>query len=351
MTSGPSVTSRSNSFDALRLLGAVLVLVGHGWLLVGREAERPMILGVEVHVVGVAIFFVISGYLIWGSWERTRSPIEYFTARVLRILPALAVVVALTVFVLGPLVSSKDPGEYFTDPQSWDYLRNLYLFQPQYDLPGVFTDNGFSAAVNGSLWTLRAEFLCYLAVPMIALLPRRMQPWLLAAAGLATIVVADAQHLAIGEANLSAVSYLWAFFIAGAFARQLRLERMLRPVPAALVFVVWVAAASAFPNQAEVIAWLPLTYLVLAVGLIPIPVVRRAARFGDLSYGMYLVAFPIQQVLVQFAPDLPVWTSIATVAVLSAAFAWLSWRFVESPAIASRTVVAARLRGFAPRPL
>ncbi len=345
------MTSRVNSFDALRLAGSLLVLAGHAWLLVGQAESRPHLLGLEVHVVGVAIFFVISGYLIWGSWQRTRSVVDYFTARMLRILPALAVVVLLTVFVLGPLVSGLGAGAYFADAGSWDYLRNLYLFDPQYDLPGVFAGNPASAAVNGSLWTLRAEFLCYLAVPFIALLPRLAQSIALAVVALVAVVVATGSAVSIGDSNLNAVAYLWAFFVLGALAKQLRVERWLRLWPAAVVLAVWIVAAIMLPQQAELIAWLPLTYIVLAVGLASIPVVRRAARFGDLSYGMYLVAFPIQQLLVQFAPGLGIWSNIGLVALLSAAFAWASWRFIEAPAIAARTTIAARVRGTAPRPL
>ena len=55
-----------------------------------------MILGYPLQTIGVIIFFSISGYLITASWSRTKNPLTYGLARILRIFPALIFVVVLT---------------------------------------------------------------------------------------------------------------------------------------------------------------------------------------------------------------------------------------------------------------
>ena len=125
----------------------------------------PIVFGIPLTQLAVGVFFVISGYLISGSWERRPQLPRYLTNRVLRIIPGLFLVVVVSAFVLGPLVTTLAAGDYFTDGGTYSYLRNAVLI-PNYALPGVFAGNPFPGAVNGSLWTLPAEFACYLVVPV-----------------------------------------------------------------------------------------------------------------------------------------------------------------------------------------
>ena len=154
-----STAHRSNNLDALRLVGALAVIFGHAYHIVGRPFENPVVAGYPVQTLGVIIFFSISGYLITASWSRTRNPVSYLAARSLRIFPALVVVVLVCMFVIGPVVSVLPNSQYFDAPNFWSYLGNIIL-RPQYELPGVWGDHPYPNAVNGSLWTLPAEFFC-----------------------------------------------------------------------------------------------------------------------------------------------------------------------------------------------
>jgi peptidoglycan/LPS O-acetylase OafA/YrhL len=112
--------------------------------------------------LGVDIFFVISGLLVTRSLV-DRSAIGFFVAsRALRILPALAVVLALSAWVIGPILTDLPLREYLAAGRVWSYVvRNLTLADSQWGLPGVFARNPVGDAVNGSLWTLQPEVLMY----------------------------------------------------------------------------------------------------------------------------------------------------------------------------------------------
>jgi len=156
---------RNNNFDFLRLLAAFMVLYSHQYPLLGRESPYiPRLAdnwGLSFGSLGVAIFFTISGYLVTQSWIHDPHIGRYLAKRLLRVWPGLAVVTLIAAFVVGPMVSSLTPHDYFHDSRTWNYLRALHL-KIIFSLPGVFEENPFPNAVNGSLWTIRIEFRWYL---------------------------------------------------------------------------------------------------------------------------------------------------------------------------------------------
>ena len=157
-----------NSFDWLRLLAAAMVIHHHVYPLSGRAA--PMFFATDYGALGVGIFFVISGYLVSGSLARSATLGDYLKKRLLRIEPGLMVALLVTALILGATVTTLPLGDYLTAPQVWLYVaRNALLYPVDYALPGVFAANPFPAVVNGSLWTLRLEFSCYLLLALLAL--------------------------------------------------------------------------------------------------------------------------------------------------------------------------------------
>lgn len=177
------MTSRSNHFDLLRLVAAFMVLLAHCYPLygIGKDAIAASNgwLRVSAHFGewGVAIFFVISGYLITASYLRRGDWRDYAICRVLRIMPAYAVVIALSVLVLGPLVSRLSFVDYFTTSQTWEYLRGVFPFALHYALPGVFLENPYPLTVNGSLWTIPVEIAMYLLVGVLGVSGRLRISW------------------------------------------------------------------------------------------------------------------------------------------------------------------------------
>ena len=324
------VARRNNNFDALRIAAAVAVILGHATDLRGHPETMASVLGLPVSQLGVAVFFVISGYLITGSWERRPHLPRYLTSRVLRIIPGLALVTVAATFVLGPIVTVLSPQAYFGSGETYAYLRNAVLI-PNYVLPGVFGANPYPVAVNGSLWTLPAEFACYLVVPVLGLLSKRLRvaAWLLF--GLASVVLATILPLQFFGFRVESAAAMWVFFAGGAVVRLTVTRARLRLDVAVGLLVLWLVVLAFLPQYALPVAWIMLPYCLLAFGAQSTPVIRRASRFGDLSYGLYLWAFPVQQTIVHYLGVLSWGVDVVMVTAITAVFAFVSWHLVEKP--------------------
>lgn len=318
-----------NDFDQLRLLAAFSVLVSHSFVLsIGTNVNEPIYRlshqQVTLGRIAVAVFFIVSGYLITESYLNSRSPLPFIWARVLRLFPALSVTVILLAFVVGPLLTTLSFSEYFANPSVLHFVTgNLSLTGFVSGLPGVFEHNPFAIAVDGSLWTLQYEAECYgliLVFGIAGLLNR----WVMLALYIPVLV---GSGMSVGGPRIEFASY----FIGGAMMHLWKPP--LRRVMALFSSVLLGSALLA--GGFRLLCATAGAYLVcyVALGLRPIQVLDSVR--SDLSYGIYLWAFPIQQI-VAMALDLAVvwWANIliSTPAVLG--LAWLSWHVVESPALA-----------------
>ncbi|MEI2712491.1 MAG: acyltransferase [Nocardioides sp.] len=329
--------TRSNNYDALRLIGAAMVILGHAFHLVGRPAEVPGFLGYAISTFGVVIFFSISGYLITISWVRKRDLFSYFAARLLRIMPALIACVLICVFVIGPLVTSLPVGDYFRSSATWDYLNNLVM-RARYPLPGVWEQLPYPFAVNGSLWTLPAEFFCYLVVPLAAV------KWLGPRAAILVVLLVGAMYLSqipplesqvIWGSRITDAAGMWVFFAAGALiaTAEQRWPDIFRTDVAVIVFCVFLLAISLRPMWLPYYAPLTLPYVVLVLGRGNTPYLRRASRFGDLSYGLYLWGFPVQQLVIDYLGVHRMAYNLPLVYLGAGVLAFGSWRLIEDPSL------------------
>jgi len=338
-----------NNFDALRLIAASSVVVFHSYVLLGKVAQEPLHARgfVDLGTLGVAVFFVISGYLVTGSYQRDPRLISFLTKRLLRILPGLLVVLFATAFLLGPLVTTLPLKDYFASPQTWLYpLRNVFLYTVTYALPGVFEALPHPNAVNGSLWSLWVEFTCYLLVAAVG------ASGLLTLRGVATsfaLSLVTFSAVSTRQASLPPLLYLfvqyWILFQGGMIAAMLPVTVFRASwriwLGAAVLFVLAVIAP-AFPFG-TVLSAAVLTVPVMVFALNPVRGVAQAGRFGDFSYGLYIWAFPIQQVLVGrlgTAIDPALFSLVSLAATLP--FAAASWWFVEKRALAWKNITSRR---------
>lgn len=327
-----------DSFDAVRLGAAALVLFSHQFALLGLA--QPLLLGETLGTCGVYVFFAISGFLVIQSWERDPHLARFFARRALRLFPALAVVVLLTVFVLGPAVSTLKAGQYFGAAETWRYLENIALSH-QLHLPGVFAANPHPKAVNNSLWSLQPEMLMYCLLAAGGVLAIRMPVVLLAGVAAALVALLLKRHESFPYQPVVA---LGAYFSAGMVLYRAR-ARLLNP--RALAVASLAAAAFALAGAAPFALWLVLPLATLLAAHLRPPAFKSRLLFGDWSYGIYLYAYPVQQTLVHAGlRDFAL--SLALSCAITLGLAMLSWHFVEARALRLKPRGASTA---APRPL
>jgi peptidoglycan/LPS O-acetylase OafA/YrhL len=351
---------RSNALNAWRLTLATGVILSHSWPLTGRHVsfEPAHQLLRDGWVDG---FFAISGFLITWSWFRRPRIRDYFVARGLRILPGLWACLIVTAFVIAPvgvaiqggsatnLLLSRAPFEYVLGNSAVDLLKH--------DIAGTPRGIPWFGEWNGSLWTLFWELLCYILIAGLGVVGLLRRRWLIPAlCALALYWSArlppynvfiegapdQGQHIDSATVQLVIQGMAARFavmFLAGALLYQFRnvIPARWSLVAASLAIV---GAASLLPNY-RVIAAIPLAYAIVVSGALIHD--RRLRLSTDLSYGVYIYAFPIQQLLVICGLAVLNPFAFATVAaVTTLPLAALSWFLVEKPANSLKSLIKRR---------
>lgn len=349
MTLGEVFDPRKNALNAWRLALATGVILWHSFPLTGRMPWAPF-----VQLLGLGCvdgFFAISGYLIVSSWLRSPQLGQYFIARSLRILPGLWVCLAVTAFVIAPigvalqggsaakLLLSRAPIEYV--------LKNSAVWMFQFDIGGTPRGIPVSGMWNGSLWTLGWEVLCYIGVAVFGVAGLLRRKWAVPLA--LTLALAFSVVLPPWggvHAIASNAARFALMFLAGALLHQLRNVIPAKWSLVAVCGVVVLASSAVLPNY-RLIAALPMAYAIIVSGSL---IKNRRMRFPtDLSYGVYIYAFALQQLLVlaglvRLNSILFCFISIA-VTVPTAA---LSWFLIEKPALSLKRRLRGRVAGRQP---
>lgn len=341
------VDGRDNNFNALRLLAALLVVFGHSWSLTASGPD-PLnrLTGYAAGSAGLAVFFTISGYLITRS-ALERRPGRFLYLRCLRILPALFVVTLFETFIVGPIFFERSVPEYFASRQSWGHLKNVTLYFGSFDIKGVFIDNPLKG-LNGSTWTLPIEMTLYVAALLAAtfgLLRARAMPFLLALC-IGTYAYARAKGLAfpdnVGPEIVNKVALyplaLWGLFFCVGSSMWIYRDRLEMSGGIACCAVLLLIVARSIWDAAFVGCFAYLTiYFALAIR----PLGFAGRRLGDISYGVYVFAWPIQQWAIATTPACSnPWVLAAVSIPVSMLFGVVSWNLVEKPAMRLRHLFA-----------
>ena len=339
---------RANHFDILRLIAAAAVACLH-LIDLTRLPTFERWLGWLPLQFGLPVFFVLSGYLVSMSWDLRPGWRPYIERRLRRIVPAYVVVV-LVCAIAGVLFSSFPPAEYFGSAAWWKHLvANLgFLNFIQPGLPGVFLDHPVPGAINGALWTIKVELMFYAVVPLFMAAAARWGASPVLWAGYVLSACwwtfftdwAVQSGRPVGHEIAKQMPGQLMYFLAGAWAWCER-DRVARwgalwGLGGLLGLVVLTAIdgpRTAGADWPDVLAPACLAAFVswLAVGVRPRP---GLALSNDLSYGIYLWHFPVIQALFSLgAFHSAPWPTAMLAAALVTTLAWLSWRFIESPAL------------------
>ena len=327
---------RDNHFNLIRILAATGVLVSHAYpLSLGKAAVQPLeaqLHGLSLGTVSVWIFFAISGFFITRSFDRKRSVPSFLVSRVLRLFPALTIVLIITIFVSGLFLTAASAGVFW--PATIEYfIRNMTLFDLLYTLPGVFVGNPHGPAINGSLWSLSYEVTCYAGVLIcgtLGLLQRR-KPFAFLVF-LFLVIYATTMVLELNT-RIEQMARLGLPFLTGMCFYLWRHEIPLSLV--VLVGAVCIAFVTWFTPVFLPVFSITLSYAVFFVGFSRCEKLLRFNNLGDYSYGVYIYAFPIQQIAAQSGMTTPVSNMVFSLP-LTLVFAVLSWHLIEKPAMGLR---------------
>ncbi len=329
------LTGRDNNLNLIRMAAATGVLASHAVALVvgpGNGAPLKETLGYSLGTLSVWIFFGVSGLLVTQSYVQSRSAAQWALARVLRIYPALIVAVFLTVLLVGPVMTTWSTGAYFADSSTWTYLwGNSTLLRFQYPLPGVFETVPHPNSVNGSLWTLPFELMCYALVLAVGLAGLFRRTWALLGlgAGLAALYFWDGLPTSFHVQRFREVGSL--FVLGAAFYLMRRFVPLRLDIAAGLIVIAAFLKDTPVYDEALKLA---LLYSVFWLAFIPAGAIRAYNRLGDYSYGLYIYAFPIQQTVIVLLPESGALTNFAISFPITLVLAMVSWTFVEKPALA-----------------
>lgn len=333
---------RQNNFDVIRFTAATMVIFAHSFALLKQIDPLGRLTGfIDCGALAVDIFFVISGYLITKSLMR-RPLIEYVQARMLRLFPGWAVAVLFCALIVGPVASLLPLHTYLSNSGVQTFLFNevnniisSHYVDPM--LPGVFKSNPYPH-VNGALWTLYWEVWCYIRfffIGLIGFLFHKMIPIdRFIRATISVLFVYYFIRIALFEGNgfesFDSLRFI-SNFLTGAIAYVYRDKIRLYP---ALAVGLLIACVFAYHHAVFLPLFrLALGYTILVVAFHPLVRLNNFGKYGDFSYGIYIYAFPIQQVIISHHPGITPMQLCLSAFAVTLPVAVLSWRLIEKPAL------------------
>jgi peptidoglycan/LPS O-acetylase OafA/YrhL len=337
-----SFDQRQNNIDFVRIVLALLVIFSHSFpLTLGHERTEPFNVLSRGQVTGghiaVDLFFILSGFLIAASYERSRSALSFLRKRVARIYTAFILMALITAFVIIPLSHGRVDGTTFLDKAVNVVSNTLRL--SQFSCSGVFPSNPAPDVINGSLWSIPYEFWCYIGVLILGLTGMlRSKTFLVVTFG-ASIVVSLLFAYFKWHISGGILGRIWGYppfwarllpmYMAGVVFYRFR-----NSLPLSRLYVLIAAAALAIACVVPLgyTALFPIagTYLIMCFSFSPVIRLHQTNRFGDFSYGTYLYAFPMQQLILSWIghPTSPL-LLFAYAAPLTLLIAIMSWYTVE----------------------
>ncbi len=332
----------NNRFDFVRLIAAWLVLYSHSYVLSASKEIELISKYLKFDSAGglaVGVFFSISGYLVFKSLENSSSLKIFIIKRALRIYPALIFSVLFSVFVVGLICTELSIQEYLTNRKTLSYLKTITGFNIKYELPGVF-ENFPEKSVNGSLWSIAIELRCYLVLGLISLLPFSMKIKLWISVLILSSLLLFRPIEAPSDLSIKFMGLAYDFnkfglmFTLGCLIasyekhKNFHYIKFIGLICACILIIISNLEISKF----TLIAYnylIPFIFIWIGIYFTFLP--KIPDKIGDISYGLYVFSFPIQQLLIYLELSSNLVNFILLSTTLSVFLSAISWQFVEKP--------------------
>lgn len=325
-----------NNFNALRLLGALFVFITHSFAVTGHIENDP--LGhltnniVQLSAPGLVIFFFISGYLVTNSALQSKNIIAYLKKRALRIFPALVICVLLSVLIAGFFLTDLTARAFFMHTDTLKYLLTATTLIIRMPLPGVFESSHYHIhSFNASLWSIQLEVVLYLTVALIVLIANLFPSSKIFRTIATTIFLVCFFWMLIDpptNASIIRNINLVMIFFWGSLVQIFRWNQKQMLMITASSLAIFFSFSIGFSTMVLPILWIGLSGMVWLIGTNEKIIVDLKT---DISYGFYIYAFPIQQIIFGFNQSIV--TNLLIGIPITALLGLLSWRWIEKPCL------------------
>lgn len=322
-------STRSNNLSLVKFIAALFVIISHAYPLC-KGAEYNDILSdlsrnsIAFGSLAVAIFFMSSGFFVTKSLLKSKDSKKYLHNRFIRIFPPLWFTLLVCILVCGLFFSTCNLGKYFLSIDFLKYCLNFILI-PIHNLPGVFMNNIYPGVVNGPLWTLPIEFVCYLVLLLaykLNLVNKKSYKYV------ALLVIVA--FVGINLIPLSIKGYIQPCFLFfwGSFYWIYRDKITMKNTYFLISLVAFVLLIVL--GYGHVASFLFVPYLTLYIAFCLPQCNNRLASLGNLSYDIYLCGWPIQQMIISlFGGSMLVGMNILISIPLSILVGYITYSLVE----------------------
>lgn len=333
----------NNNFDLIRLIGASTIIFSHtyaiAWADFSLEPFQSLTSG-KLAVGGpfLYMFFFLSGFLVTRSYLGSSGVQHFIRKRLLRLFPALMVMIPMVMLVVGPIFTELGLSDYFSRLHTWGFLRNITLFRLQTTLPGIFADNPDPYFVQTNLWSVALEFCWYMLTALFGMLALLRYRWSM----LVLFVFLYGSMIFLGDWMLSKDIPLLGielkpfvrvgiYYVSGMIFYMYR-KPLLQLNPWWLLLLIPAWFISVINGLSDYTTPLFIPFFTLLFATLSLPWTRKVTAWGDATYGMYIWGVPVQQGVVALLGSN--WYVVFFVGwILSYLMGILSWHLVEKPAL------------------
>lgn len=325
---------QNNNFTLIRIILSILVIYGHSFPLTNKNVNSDIFIKffhISPSVHAVALFFFISGLLISKSFITKNQPISFILARFFRIIPALFISALFLAFIAGPLLTTLPLSDYFTNKDIYRFIYKNLLMQTQFTLPGVFENLPYPSAITGSWWTIRYEVICYLFLLFIGMIGgfKNKHIATLICSTIIILILTNSTFIQNNLSPLKEIYYLPFYFCTGCLF-YIWSDKIQINFPV-LIGLIGITILCRNTTIYTILFFLSTSVFILILAISE--TIKKIKIKHDISYGIYIYGFFVQQVLIFQFPNMNnYWNTVFSI-IICVLLALISAKYIEEPAI------------------